>query len=170
MDNKEITSSNKERGWSGSLSTFQKEFNRMFDDFFKGIEHAPSLFKKDLSLFDPSVDVSENEKEILVTAELPGVDEKDVELTISKNNLIIEGEKKKESEEKNKDYYRKEISYGSFRQVLPLPAEVDESKIEANYQKGVLKIKLPKTAKAQEETKKIPIKAEIGRASCRERV
>lgn len=159
MDNKEITSSNKERGWGGSLSTFQKEFNRMFDDFFKGIEHTPSLFKKDLTLFDPSVDVSENEKEILVTAELPGVDEKDVELTISKNNLIIKGEKKKETEEKNKDYYRKEISYGSFRQVLPLPAEVDESKIEANYQKGVLKIKLPKTAKAQEETKKIPIKA-----------
>jgi len=107
----------------------------------------------------PAVDVVENETSYQFIAELPGLDEKDVEVSMADNVLTIKGEKKDEKEEKKKEYYRAERRFGSFRRSFELPAGVDQNKIEANFQKGVLTITLPKTAEAQKKAKKIPITA-----------
>ena len=124
--------------------------SRMFDDFFAG-------FGTELEAFSPHMDVTENEKEFLVALELPGVSKKDVQLTLEKDCLTIDGEKKEEHEEKEKGYSHIERSYGSFRRVIPLHVEVDESKIKATFKKGVLTIKLPKSKESQKIAKNIPI-------------
>jgi len=140
------------------FSFFRHEMNRLFDDFYRGFDLEP--FERRLGTFTPNVDVSENDKQIKVTAELPGMDEKDIDVSLNKDSLTIKGEKKEEKEEKKKDYYRMERSYGSFSRTIPLPVEVDTDKVKAEFRKGVLTVTMPKTAKAIEETKKIPIKAE----------
>jgi HSP20 family protein len=109
--------------------------------------------------FMPRVDVSETDKVIKVTVELPGMNEDDIDLTLSRESLTIRGEKKEESEENDRDFYRMERCYGSFSRVIPLSAEVDEGKAQADFNKGVLKITLPKTAEAQRSRKKIEIKS-----------
>ena len=105
----------------------------------------------------PAVDVSEKDKEFEIMAELPGLDEKDVEVKLANGNLTIKGEKKEEKEEREKDYYLSERRYGSFVRSFPLPEGVNADKIEASFAKGVLTVKLPKTAEAQAE-KKFPSK------------
>ena len=92
-----------------------------------------------------------------ITAELPGLDEKDVEVTVADGVLTIKGEKSAEKEEKKKDYYRAERSFGSFKRSFALPEGVDQGKIEANFQKGLLTITMPKVAAAQAQAKKITI-------------
>ena len=87
------------------------------------------------------------------------LDEDDVDVTLSGGVLTIRGEKKREEEEKGKDYYRSERHFGSFRRSLPIPVDVDETKIEAEFKKGVLNIELPKTREARDKVKHIPIKA-----------
>lgn len=140
------------------FSLFREEMNRLFDNFFRGFEIEP--FETGFGTFRPSVNVVEDEKEIKVSAELPGVDEKDIEVSLSKDSLTIKGEKKEEKEDKGKNYYRMERSYGSFSRTIPLPVEIDADKVKAQFKKGVLTVTLPKTAKTIEETKKIPVKAE----------
>jgi HSP20 family protein len=129
----------------------------MFDNFwlepFGVSEEWPGSFV-------PTIDVTENNKEIRISSELPGIDEKDINITVSDSMLTIQGEKKQEEEEKEKGFYCRESSYGTFRRVINLPAEVDESKAEAEFKKGVLKIKLPKTAQAKTKAKKIKIKSD----------
>lgn len=115
-------------------------------DFFRGWNVAPA------------VDVAEKEKEFEITAELPGLDQKDVEVKLSNGILTIKGEKKEEKEQREKDYYLSERRYGSFVRSFRVPEGVSADKIEAHFAKGVLTIKLPKTAEAQAE-KKIPVKA-----------
>ena len=107
----------------------------------------------------PSVDVAESDKAFEITAELPGMSENDVELTLANGSLVIKGEKKDEREEQKADYYLSERRYGSFVRAFELPPGVDASKIEASFAKGVLTIKLPKTAEAQKSETKIPVKA-----------
>lgn len=140
------------------FSLFRDEMNRLFDNFFRGFEIEP--FEAGFGTFRPNVNVVEDEKEIKVSAELPGVDEKDIEVSLSKDSLTIKGEKKEEKEDKGKNYYRMERSYGSFCRTIPLPVEIDADKVKAQFKKGVLTVTLPKTAKTIEETKKIPVKAE----------
>jgi HSP20 family protein len=106
------------------------------------------------------VDITENEKEIKLSAELPGMDEKDIDVSLQNNTLTIKGEKKEEKEDKGKDCYKMERSYGSFSRSIPVPVEVETDKVEAKFNKGVLSITLPKTAKAVAETKKIAVKVE----------
>lgn len=106
----------------------------------------------------PCVDVSESEKEFVVTAELPGMAEKDVDVSIQNGILTIKGEKKEEKEEKSKNLYRMERPYGAFQRSIELPSEIDKDKAEASYKSGVLTIKLPKTKAAQQEAKKVPVK------------
>jgi HSP20 family protein len=108
--------------------------------------------------WNPRLDVAETEKEILVTAELPGMDEKDINISLSGDQLIIGGEKRDEKEEKNKTFHRIERSYGSFQRVLPLYWEVDRNNVKAIFSKGVLTITLYKTQKAQEMVRRIPVK------------
>jgi HSP20 family protein len=107
----------------------------------------------------PAVDVAESDKDFEITAELPGMNDEDVELTLANGNLVIKGEKKEERESHETDYYLSERRYGSFVRAFELPASVDANKIEASFAKGVLKVKLPKTAEAQKSETKIPIKA-----------
>lgn len=106
----------------------------------------------------PAVDVAEHEKDYEITVELPGLDEKNIDVQVSNGVLTIEGEKTEEKEEKKKDYHVSERRYGSFRRSFSLPDGVDADGIEAKFQKGVLKITLPKTAEAQKQEKKITVK------------
>ncbi|MDQ7032526.1 MAG: Hsp20/alpha crystallin family protein [Desulfonauticus sp.] len=107
--------------------------------------------------FAPAIEVRENDEEIIVKAELPGLDKKDIDVRLENNYLILQGEKKKEEKSEKDNIVRMEVSYGTFYRAIPLPAEVDESKIEAKYKKGVLTIKLPKTEKSK--SKKIAIES-----------
>jgi HSP20 family protein len=105
----------------------------------------------------PSMDLSETDKEIEITAELPGLEEKDIQLNVADNVLTIRGEKKNEREETKKDYHLVERSYGSFTRAVQLPDGVNPDSIKAVMSKGVLKVTVPKPAPAQ--TKKIDIKS-----------
>jgi HSP20 family protein len=144
------------------FTSLQRDVNRLFDSFFSGQEVEPigRDLETHLSHFHPRIDVVENEKEVRVTAELPGLDEKEVEVTLASDTLTLKGEKKSEREEKNGNYYRMERSYGSFHRSIPLPAEVVTEKAEALFRKGVLTVVLPKSVKAQEEIRKLTIKRE----------
>ncbi len=137
----------------------QRNMNRLFDDFFNGFNLAPfDAFGESFGAFSPRVDVSESDKEIKVAAELPGLDENDIEVSLSKNVLTISGEKKEKKEDKGQNYYRVERSYGSFRRSIPLPVEVESDKVEATFKKGILTVNLPKTAAAQKQAKQIFVK------------
>ena len=148
----------RERGdWMGS---FHREVDNLIDRFFGDFRTGPLGYSEHFGDdFMPRVDISENDKAIKVTAELPGMDEKDIDITLTHDSLTIKGEKKEETEEKEKDFYRMERRYGSFHRVIPLSTEVDETKAEADFKKGVLRITLPKTAEAQQARKKIEVKA-----------
>jgi len=109
--------------------------------------------------FTPMVDVKEEDKEILLSAELPGMDQKDIDVTVTKDSVRISGEKKQEEEKEEKGYYRHETSYGSFERIIDLPTEVDQDRAEAEFRNGVLTIKLPKSEEAQAKHRKIKIKS-----------
>ena len=109
--------------------------------------------------FIPKVDIKDEDKEIIVSAELPGMDQKDIDVTVTNDSIRISGEKKHEREEEEKDFYRHERFCGSFDRVIDLPAEVEEDKAEAEFSKGVLTIRLPKSEEAQAKHKKIKIKS-----------
>lgn len=115
----------------------------LMDSFWSG--HEPPFPVRGY----PSVDVSETEKNVLVKAELPGLEPKDVDLTIERDTLILRGEKKQESEEKNENYHRVERSYGSFHRSIPLPVKVDAEKVKAKFKNGVLTVTLPKDKSAR---------------------
>jgi HSP20 family protein len=136
----------------------RQEMNTLFDNFSRGFEMDPFMGR--FGTFSPSVDVKESDKEIKVSAELPGMEDKDIDVSLTKDSLTIKGEKKEEKEDKGKDFYRMERSYGSFTRTVPLPSEIDTEKVKAEFRKGVLTVTLPKTAKAIKETKKISVKAE----------
>ena len=145
-----------------SFMELRRQMDRVFDSFAHGF-HLPSLGAPfDLPALRGGAvavrfDVSESDKAIEVSAELPGLDEKDVEVVLENGVLTVKGEKKAESEKKEKDYYVAERSYGAFRRSFRLPDTVDEDKISADFDKGVLKLVLPKLAEAQRKAKKIPI-------------
>jgi HSP20 family protein len=141
------------------FTLLRQDIETLFDDFLREFDIEP-LWTRRPGSFSPRVDVTENDKEIKVSAELPGIDEKDIEVSLSKDSLTIKGEKKEEKEDKGKDYYRMERSYGSFSRTIPLPVEVDTDKAEAVYKKGILTVKIPKSPKALEEKKKITVRVE----------
>lgn len=130
--------------------SLQQEVERLFDDFARGF---PAFGYASLS---PSMDVTETDKEIELTAELPGLEEKDVQINLADNVLSIRGEKKAEKEEKDKNYRLVERSYGAFSRSIELPGGVDADKIKATITKGVLKVTVPKPAAAT--AKKIEVK------------
>jgi HSP20 family protein len=136
--------------------TLHREMNRLFDEVFRGFEMTPfattSGFGRGLDW--PNIEVSENEKELRVVAELPGLSEKDVELELAKGQLIIKGEKKTETEDK--DLMFSERYYGRFERRIPVD-EVDEGNIAASFNNGVLTVTLPKSPQAQEKVKRIAI-------------
>jgi HSP20 family protein len=145
--------------------SFRGEMDRLFDRF--GFPSLRRLFDieprwRPLSTFSfsvPPIDMSEDDKAYKITAELPGLDAKDVDVSVSGDMLVLKGEKRQEKEEKDKNYYFSERAFGSFRRAFELPASVDREKVAADYSKGVLTITLPKTAAAQRQAKKIEIKS-----------
>ncbi len=145
----------REREEGGLMRPFD-EMRRMMEDFWMTPFDAVGRWGE---VFVPKVDVKEEEKDIIVSAELPGMDQKDIDVTVTNDSIRISGEKKHEKEEEEKGYYRHETFRGSFDRVIDLPAEVDENKAEAEFSKGVLTIRLPKSEEAQAKRKKIKIKS-----------
>ena len=134
------------------FTALQREVDRLFEDFTR----AWPTFGGASELM-PSTDITETEKEIEITAELPGLQEKDVQVNFADNVLTIKGEKKAEKEEKDKNYRMVERSYGSFSRTLQLPSGIDPDAIKANISNGVLKVTVPKLAPKQ--VKKVEVKA-----------
>ena len=142
------------RSSSNPFATLQQEIDRLFDGFSRGFAGFPN-FPTTRELM-PNMDVSETYKEIEITTELPGLEEKDVQLNMANNVLTIRGEKRNEREESKKDYHVIERSYGSFVRSVQLPDGVSADNVKAVMSKGVLKVTVPKPAPAQ--SRKIDIK------------
>lgn len=130
-----------------TISSIQSEINRMFDRFLRGWE-LPE-FGAETGAWLPAVDLSETADKIIVTAEVPGIDPKDIDISVQGDTLRIKGEKKEEKEEKGKNYYRMERRYGSFSRSIDLPSSVDVSKVNAEYKNGVLQITMEKKETAK---------------------
>jgi len=155
-------------GWH-PFESLHREIDRLFDDFGMGFRWpfgrspllaAEPLFRRQMTWPKmPAVDIVESENAYEITADLPGMDEKNIEVKVADGVLTMKGEKQEEKEEKKKDYYLQERSFGSFQRSFELPESVDADKIEASFKKGVLTVKLPKKADAQKPAKKIEIKA-----------
>ena len=147
--------------------SFRGEIDRLFDQFSLGFPspamrrmfNMVPLTEPSFVFAAPAVDVNEDEKSYTITAELPGLDEKNVDVTVSGDLLVIKGEKRQEKEEKDKNRYLSERSYGAFQRAFALPSGVDSANITANFAKGVLTVTLPKTVAAQQAQKKIEVKA-----------
>lgn len=146
----------REDGGLDIFSALQGQMNRLFEQFHRDFELAP-FGQQRLGSWTPLVNISENDKEICVSAELPGMDEKDINVTLTKNVLTIKGEKTEETEKRGRHYHRVERSFGSFYRDIPLPWEVEADKVEASFRKGILTVTLPKTKEAQKEAKVIKI-------------
>src|SRR6476619_2321339 len=147
------------------FESLRREVEHLFDDFQLGAWRSPfgrTLFEPfrrgEMGWKTPAVDVVEKEKAYEITAELPGMDESNIDVKFSDGTLTIKGEKREEKEEKKKDYYLSERRYGSFQRSFPVPESVDTDKIEAKFANGVLTVRLPKSAEAQKDEKKIAIK------------
>jgi len=138
------------------FTTLQDRMNRLFrDSFGEGREEALTT-----STFAPAVDVYEDEHNITLKIEVPGIDEKDIDVRIENHTLTVHGERKFEKEEKEENYRRVERQYGSFTRSFTLPNTVDPEKVSANYDKGVLKIKLAKKAEAKPKQIKVNVGSE----------
>ena len=142
------------------FSAMRSEMDRMFERFEHGFPRFPHLFRSEAgaAVVVPELDVRENTTSITVEAELPGVEEKDVSVTLANGVLTIKGEKKQSKEEKTENYYMAERSYGAFERALQLPDSVDEAKVEAKFDKGVLRITAAKRPDAVKAQRKIEIK------------
>lgn len=125
---------------------FEDDMNRFFERFFEEpLSMMPWGGEEAMEQFSPRADVVETENEIQVSVELPGMNENDVNVSVTRDMLTISGEKRQESEQRGENYYRVERAYGSFRRAIPLPADVNADRAEATYKQGVLTITLPKT-------------------------
>jgi HSP20 family protein len=150
-------------------NVFRSEMDRVFDRFASGFGF-PSIrrmldvepwwrYEAPFSVTAPAVDVTEDDKAYKIAAELPGMTEKDVDVSITGDMLVLKGEKRQEREEKDKNRYLAERTYGAFQRSFVLPDGVDPEKISAEFAKGVLTLTLPKTPDAQKRQKKIEVKA-----------
>lgn len=135
----------------------QREMNRMFESFFDNPFGAMRSMEN-WEGFAPNIDVYETDKEIKMDVELPGMDEKNIDISLHNGILTISGKREDEETQKEKSYYRHERTFGSFRRSIQLPDEVDEDRIDASYSKGILKITLPKSEQSVTSRRKIEIK------------
>ena len=142
------------------FAEFQRSMSRMMRDFF---EDEPAMLSAlDLSegggAFVPQLDLQETDNKIILTAELPGLTDKDVEVSMDKQYLTIKGEKKEEKEASDAGRFFTERRFGSFERTVRLPTSIDKDKISAKFDKGLLTVELPKNPEAKKDVKKIPIK------------
>lgn len=147
------------------VNDLRREIDRLFEDFNRGWPRSframplESMLTSEFSLGTPAVDVVEKDTAFELTAELPGMSAKDIDVAVKDGNVVITGEKKSEKEHKSKDYHVRERQYGSFERSFTLPQGTDPSAIEAVFNNGVLTVSMPKTADAQKPAKKIEVKA-----------
>lgn len=151
------------------LLTLRQEMDRLFDDFLGGFSLIPSgrgvatdpwgRFRGAFGMAYPTVDAAETDTEYQITAELPGMTEKDVEVTMANGMLILKGSKDEAKEERKKDYFMSERRYGSFQRSFRLPEDADVENIAATLKNGVLSVNVPKSARAQAEQRKVEVKA-----------
>jgi len=134
------------------FTTLQDRMNRLFRDSYGDNEEALTT-----STFAPPVDVYEDEHNVTLKIEVPGIDEKDIDVRVENNTLIVHGERKFEKEEKEENFRRVERQYGSFTRSFTLPTTVDTDSIQANYDKGILKIQLAKKAEAKPKQIKVNV-------------
>ena len=140
------------------LTALDRFFDELWEDRFENILRLPSLLseeKRPFFAWQPALDVEEKDDAYIVRMDLPGMDKKDIHLTIDNNVLSIRGERRREKEEKDANYYCSERYFGSFQRSFTLPSQVDEDKIKAEYKHGVLTITLPKTEEAKAKIVKI---------------
>ncbi len=141
---------------SGMFQDFHKEMDQLLHGFFG--REAPAEYQGlPQGVLSPAIDITENDKEIKLTAELPGLAEEDVDLTIREGRLSLRGEKKIERDDKKDDVHITERRYGSFHRSLPIPDRVDTAKIAAKFEKGVLVVTMPKKAGSEPESRKVKI-------------
>ncbi len=152
------------------LSSLREEIDQLFEELTSdwGLgpfrRRARGLLQRPpaAAMRIPALDLVDKDDEVLIRADLPGMDEKDIEVQLADGALTVSGEKKEEHEEGEKEgrYYLAERRYGAFQRTIPLPEGIDQDKVEASFRKGVLTIHLPKTAEAKQRSKKIEVKAE----------
>jgi HSP20 family protein len=145
------------------ILTLQRQMNQLFDEMLGDVWGggfrwpAPVTWERQTDFISPKVDIAETDEEIQVSADLPGLDEKDITVTVDENLLTIQGEKKAEHEEQQKNYHLMERSCGAFQRSIALPLGVDSKKIKATFKKGVLRITLPKLPEARAQRKQITV-------------
>jgi HSP20 family protein len=150
--------------WSGSKNEaepfriLQQEIDSLFNEFTSGMPMIGRWADNANGRLAVRCDVAETDKALEVTAELPGVNEKEIDVSLAGDMLTIKAEKKSDKEEKTKDYHLVERSYGTFQRSMQLPFQVDPAKIEAKFEKGVLKLVVPKPAETQAKVQKIDVK------------
>jgi len=153
----------REEGVFGSLDRIHEEIDRWFSDvmdtFFGGLS-KPSLRVWDISSWGPRIDLYDQGKELVLKAEVPGVDPKDIDIRVLEDSVVIRGEVRRDEEVKDENYYRCERSYGSFARSIPLPVSIKPSEAKASYKNGVLTLILPKAEAGKEEGVKIEIEEE----------
>jgi HSP20 family protein len=147
------------RGEMDPFSQLHREIDRVFSDFMTDWPWPGRMNLMDhrIGSFVHDVDIVETDKEFRVTAELPGMDEKDLEVTYFEGGLTIKGEKRDDREEQQGDFYRSERVFGAFERTIPLPSDINSDKAKASFKKGVLSITLPKTEEARSHKKRIPV-------------
>lgn len=152
-----------ETGPADSLVRFHREVDRLFEQAFRGFGPGlPSLDRlawpfADGGILKPTLDLGATANEYTVNVEIPGVNEKDIDMEIVNDTLTIRGEKRQENEHKERDYYRVERAYGSFQRVLSLPEDVDQDGVRAAFDKGVLKVTLPRRSVSRDNVRKITV-------------
>jgi HSP20 family protein len=151
-------SSGMEPGSLATLADFRNEMNRLFEGFVsRPLTTSPWLGAIEPGQWLPAVDLSENDTRIHVRAELPGIDPKDVDVSVSEDRLVIAGEKRSDREESGAGWSHRESHYGSFSRAIPLPEPVDPAKVTARYDKGVLTVELTKSPAST--SRKVPVQA-----------
>jgi HSP20 family protein len=145
-------------GEMSPLVTVRNEMDRLFDTFLREPFGAMDWPQWGAGKWSPAVDVAEDDKELTVRAELPGIDPKELDVTVVDNQLVLSGEKRESSETKEKGVFHSETRYGSFRRTLPLPEGVDTEHVAAQYTNGVLTLRLPKTAPVAQKRIEVKVK------------
>ena len=140
-----------------------RQMNDLFEDFFDGFSEKSSLWPslrrptQAWTSANPTFEVSESDDEVRIKAEMPGMDEENIEILLDENVLTIRGEKKDEREKKKRNYYVSEVRYGQFHRSIDLPTGIDQGKAKAKFKRGVLTLTLPKTEQAKLERKRIHV-------------
>lgn len=140
------------------LEEMRKDMDRLFEEFFVPVpRRRRGWIKPEAGVVVPNIEMYDRKNEIVLKAELPGVNKEDIDLTITKDSITVKGEVKREEEVKEEDYYSCERSYGSFTRTIALPVEVDSEKAKASIKNGVLEIILPKKEEARAKEIKIEV-------------